>query len=263
MRKKAIGAFLRSVLLLVPLTLVMTANQTVRAEEVDLEIVLAMDGSGSISPAEFELQILGTAAALRDPAIQQAILSGPTGRVAIAAVVWSDAAFPKRPTPWHLLDAPASIDLFAQNLMSYVAVAKTGKRQGIGGGGTGIGDGVIFAIEMIRTNAYDGLRKVVDVSGDGVETDPWFKKAFTLPDARKLAAARQITVNGLAILTDNWKLDEYYRDNVIHGPGAFVIKATDFNDFARAIRDKLWRETSQSISRINLHEGYRYALVSP
>ncbi len=132
-------------------------NQTF-ATEVDLEIVLAMDGSGSISKSEFELQIIGTVAALKDPAIQAAILSGPTGRVAISVLIWSDAAFPKYPTNWFLLNSPQSIDIFATNLLGFNNPTATASRQGIGGGGTGIGDGIVFAIDMIEnthTKAYE------------------------------------------------------------------------------------------------------------
>ena len=240
--------------LLLTLLLGGTLTGIANAEEVDLEIVLAMDGSGSISKAEFQLQILGTAAALRDPAMQQAILSGPTGRVAIAAVIWSDAAFPKYPTPWFLLTSPETINLFASNLLGFNNPTATETRQGIGGGGTGIGDGIVYAIDMIETNQYQGLRKVIDVSGDGVETDPWFRKAFTLPDARNLALNKGITINGLAILTDNWKLDEYYRKEVIIGPGSFVIKADDFNAYEEAIYRKLFREMSSDVAQLQQQE---------
>lgn len=219
-----------------------------RAQQVDLEIVLAMDGSGSISSDEFLLQVIGTAAALKDPSVQHAILSGSTGRVAIAAVIWSDAAFPKYPTEWHLLNSTQTINAFAQRLLNFNNPANASKRQGKGGGGTGIGDGIVYALEMIRRNRFNGARKVVDVSGDGVETDPWFKKAFTLPDARELARAQGVTINGLAILTDNWKLHQYYRAEVISGPGAFVIKAVNFDAFAVAIRNKLLREMSPVIT---------------
>lgn len=230
-----------------------------RAQPVDLEIVLAMDGSGSISSDEFLLQVIGTAAALKDASVQQAILSGPTGRVAIAAVIWSDAAFPKYPTEWHLLNSTQSIDAFAQRLLSFNNPANASKRQGKGGGGTGIGDGIVYALEMIRSNSFNGARKVVDVSGDGVETDPWFKKAFTLPDARRLARAQGVTINGLAILTDNWKLHQYYRAEVISGPGAFVVKAVNFDAFAVAIRNKLLREMSPVITKRPERDHLRFA----
>lgn len=224
------------------------ATAPAKTEEVDLELVLAMDGSGSISAQEFQLQIEATAAALVEPSVQRAILSGPTGRIAIAGLIWSDAAFQKYPTEWHLLSSEQSIKAFANRLLRFNNPDYAQTRHGKGGGGTAIGDGIVYALEMIRSNRFNGLRKVVDVSGDGVETDPWFnKKTFMLPEARVLAHAQGVTVNGLAILTDNSRLDEYYRDNVIQGPGSFVIKADDFVDFHRAIRLKLLREISVKI----------------
>lgn len=240
--------------LMIPATLLTffclaTANSLgdARAEEVDLEIVLAMDGSGSINAEEFALQLQGTANAFRDPSIQQAILSGPLGRIAVAVMIWADAAFPKFQTGWFVLDSAGAADRFASTVLGFHQ--HSGRKFGIGGGGTGIGDGVAFALEMIRTNDHDGLRKVVDVSGDGIETDPWFKPAIQLPEAKRLARRQGVTVNGLAILTDFPKLDIWYRQNVITGPGSFVIEARDFNDFGRAIREKLWREISYSISQ--------------
>lgn len=245
------------------------ATAPAHAEEVDLELVLAMDGSGSISAHEFKLQIEATAAALVEPSVKRAILSGPTGRIAIAGLIWSDAAFQKYPTQWHLLSSEPDIENFANSLLKFNNPANEQTRQGKGGGGTAIGDGIVYALEMIRSNRFNGLRKVVDVSGDGVETDPWFnKKTFMLPEARVLANAQNVTVNGLAILTDNAKLDEYYRDNVIQGPGAFVIKADDFVDFHRAIRLKLLREISVRIGvaptdiRIKLAADDKTSIVS-
>ncbi len=219
---------------------------TAVAEQVDLELVLAMDGSGSISEAEYLLQLEGTAAAFRDPSIQQAILSGPTGRIAVSVVIWADAAFPKFKSGWHVLDSKASADAFAARVRNFHK--HTGRKFGIGGGGTGIGDGVREALEMLAGNGHNGVRKVIDVSGDGIETDPWFREAITLPGAKKLADAQGVTVNGLAILTDFSGLDDWYRQNVITGPGSFVIDARDFDDFGRAIRAKLWREISFTIS---------------
>lgn len=215
-------------------------------EQVDLELVLAMDGSGSINPVEYELQIAGTIAAFYDPAVQQAILSGPTGKVAAAVMIWSDAAFPKITTGWYVLDSQGSIEGFARAVRDFHQ--HTGRKFGIGGGGTGIGDGVVYALGMIDGNEFDGLRRVIDVSGDGVETDPWFAEAPTMPFAKRLAEEKGVTVNGLAILTDFPTLDIWYRNHVIAGVGSFVIKADGFDDFADAIREKLLRETAFTIS---------------
>lgn len=220
-----------------------------KAEEVDLELVLAMDGSGSISASEYVLQIEGTAAAFRDPAIQQAILSGPTGRIAVAVLIWADAALPKFESGWYVVDSPETADQFAQVVLNFHQ--HSGRKFGQGGGGTGIGDGIRHALEMMRLNRHQGLRQVVDVSGDGIETKPWFAKAVELPVARVMAEAQKVTVNGLAILTRDFPtLDTYYEQQVIVGPGAFVVVADGFDDFGRAIRAKLWREISHQVSSV-------------
>lgn len=207
---------------------------------VDLELVLAVDASGSVDEEEFRLQLEGIAAAFRDPAIQQAITSGSEHRIAVALVVWSDSAFPKVPTTWHVLDNASSANRFANIVESFHS--KTGRSKGIGGGGTSIGDAIDYSIGMIEVNGIEGTRRVIDVSGDGIETDPWAAPATMLPEARLMAARAGITVNGLAILNDYRRLNSYYRDNMIVGEGSFVLDAIDYQDFKRAIHEKLLRE---------------------
>ena len=220
------------------------------AEQVDLELVLAMDGSGSISADEFVLQLEGTASAFEDPSIKQAILSGPLGKVAVSVMVWSDAAFKKQHMGWHIIDSDEAASKFANQVRTFHTL--TTRTAGIGGGGTGIGDGVRFALEMIASNGIDGLRKTIDVSGDGVETDPWFREAIMMPGAKVVANAQKVQINGLPILTVDFpRLDQYYRENVIAGAGSFIVTAQSFEDFGRAIREKLWREISFSISYNN------------
>jgi hypothetical protein len=207
---------------------------------VDLELVLAVDASGSVDEEEFRLQLSGIAAAFRDPAIQEAILSGSEQRIAVALVVWSDSAFPKVPTTWHVLDNAATANRFADIVETFHS--KTGRSKGIGGGGTSIGDAIDYSISMIEGNGIEGTRRVIDVSGDGIETEPWAAPATMLPEARVMAAKAGITVNGLAILNDYRRLNQYYRDNMIVGEGSFVLDAADYEDFKRAIREKLLRE---------------------
>lgn len=220
---------------------------TASAQDVDLELVLAMDASGSISEHEYMLQLNGTADAFLDSNIQAAISSGPRGKIAVAIVLWSDAAFPKANSGWHILDDEASIIAFSNLVRKFNLTADN--KMGANGGGTGIGAGVAEAIRLIRENNLNGERMVVDVSGDGIETDFWFtRKTIMMPDAKLLAEINNVTINGLPILTrDHPNLDQYYRENVIYGPGSFIEKAADFNDFARAIRRKLFREIAQPI----------------
>lgn len=210
------------------------------AQDVDLEIVLAVDGSGSISTSEFKLQLSGYADALRDEAVQSAAVSGPLGKVAVSMMVWSDAAFKKFETDWFIIDSRAAAGRYADIVEEFHH--HSGRNYGIGGGGTGIGSGIDYALGMLDENGIEAGRQVIDVSGDGIETDPWFREAIQLPEARALAAHKGVTVNGLAILTDFGGLDRYYEDEMITGPGAFVIVAEGWEDFAEAIQRKLFLE---------------------
>jgi len=238
---------------------VMLSVSHAHAEEVDLELVLAMDASGSISNSEYILQLEGTAAAFRDPAIQAAITSGPTGRIAVSVMLWSDAAFPKIESGWFVLDNPQSADVFASLVETFQL--SEDRTVDIGGGGTGIGSGVRAAIEMLDTNTHHGQRRVIDVSGDGIETEFSFSKGIMVRDAKLIAQASGITINGLPILSENFPaLDEYYRDEVIIGPGAFVEKANSFADFGRAIRKKLLREIQSQLAFDPQPENWRFAV---
>ena len=212
------------------------------AEEVDVEIVLAVDGSGSVSQSEFELQLKGYADAFRNPGIQSAMLSGPNGKVVVAMVIWSGANFSKFNTSWFPIASQADAIRTADFFQRFSE--QSARNFGGGGGSTGIGAGIVHSMELIRNNQYQGLRKVVDVSGDGVETDPWVARTITLADAHVLAQEHGIVINGLAILNDFPQLDRYYRKEVIHGLGSFVIAAQSFEDFGEAIGRKLWREFS-------------------
>ncbi len=202
-------------------------------EPVDLELVLAIDASGSVEDYEWELQRQGYAAAFRDPAIEAALVSGPHRRVAIAVVVWADATVPRWESSWFVLATAAD----SERLASFMATLPR-----IPAGGTGIGAGLAAAIRKFDRNGLTAPRKVVDVSGDGRETPPR-ENVVLIPMANAMARARGVTVNGLAIVNEeDLSLATWYRDNVIVGPGSFVITATDYSRFAAAIRKKLLRE---------------------
>ena len=201
-------------------------------ELVDLELVLAIDGSSSIDDGEFALEMQGYAAAFRDPAVRNAVASGPTKRIAVTAIVWADASVPKMETAWFVLASAADIDRFATFM-------ETLPRGAVGG--TGIGAGVAAAIRRLDRNGIVAPRQVVDVSGDGRET-PAREVVVLMPMARAMAAARGVTINGLAIENEDPGIAAWYRNNVMSGPDAFVVAATDFEDFVDAIRRKLLRE---------------------
>lgn len=200
---------------------------------VDLELVLAVDASGSVDDTEFALQMGGIAAAFRDPEIVAAIQALPLGRIAVDIVVWADARLAKDDMGWHLVDGAASAGAFADRAERHP--------RNIPAGGTGIGAAVLFAVKRLEKNDFSGARRVIDISGDGRETT--FREWMVPPaQAREQAASKGITVNGLAILTDEPKLDDYYAAEVIGGDGAFVQVAKTYDDFAVAMRRKLLRE---------------------
>jgi len=248
--------------LLVTFSLLLALSATAHSEEVDLELVLAMDGSGSISDSEYQLQLQGTAEAFLDPAIQAGVTSGPTGRIAVAIVVWADANFLKITTGWHVIDSRQSATQFAKVVRDFYYTSE--RKFGVGGGGgTGIGSGIGFALSMIDNNDYQGLRRVIDVSGDGIESDPKDEKFILRPEAKLLAAARGVQINGLPILSKKFpSLDDYYASEVIAGPGAFIVVADGFEDFNRAILEKLDREITHRLANLKTKTDQEFATVS-
>jgi hypothetical protein len=211
--------------------------------DVDLELVLAVDTSGSVDDREYALQISGIANAFRDPAVLDAIAAGPLGRIAVTVSFWAESQLPKQSLSWLVIAAPADAAAFAASLDSLP--------RAVPAGGTGIGQGVIYSVRIMEDNGLNGARRVIDVSGDGRET-PF--RYFSVPpeQARAYAAARGVTVNGLAILAEQPDLERYYRESVIVGPGAFALAADDFEAFAEAMRRKLIREITYrpSVSRL-------------
>lgn len=215
------------------LALIIAAAAPARAEEaVDLELVLAIDSSSSISASEWGLQMKGYEAAFRDPRIQAAIRSGPHSRIAVAVVVWADATVPKRESSWFVLSTPADSERFA-DLMAAMG-------RGVFGG-TGIGSGIATAIRKLERNGLTAPRQVIDVSGDGRETPPR-ENVVLIEMANAMAWSRGVTVNGIAILNEDPDLERWYRNHVIAGQDAFVMTAVDYEDFIRAIVAKLLRE---------------------
>lgn len=202
-------------------------------ERVDLALALAVDASGSVDESEFALQMKGIAAAFRDAAVHEAIRQGPLGRIAVSLVLWSEPQYPKSATPWRIIASAEAAAAFARLVESHP--------RDVEAGGTGIGQALRFATRHIERSGLIATRRVIDLSGDGRETTP-HDYVVQLWQGRAVAAGAGITVNGLAILNDVPTLDLYYRRQLITGPGAFVIVAAGYEDFAEAVRRKLLRE---------------------
>lgn len=231
-------------LLALSLSIILLFSALAMAQEidVDVEIVIAVDASGSIGRAELQLQFDGIAAAVRDKTVQAAVAQGVRQRVMISMLVWSDAGYAKHTSSWHVLNSPATFEAFAVEVENFRETISNFSF--LGGGGTNIGDALAYAIRMLDDNNARSPRRVVDISGDGPESLPWIAGAVLLPEARRMAEAQGVIVNGLAIETDVPNLSTWFRRNMITGPGSFVIVAEDFDDFRQAIRRKLFRELS-------------------
>lgn len=206
------------------------APGTVRANQiVELELVLAVDASSSVTSWEFDLQMQGLADAFRDPEVQGAIRAAGERGIAVSLVQWSGRDRQVLATDWmQVYDAGTAVE-FADELAATPRF--------VSGGSTAIGNAIEFSVNLLTFNAFEGLRRVIDVSGDGRTN-----QGIQTTQMRDAAIAEGITVNGLAILNEDPSVDQYFKDNVIGGSGAFLLSATDYKDFARAIKQKLLRE---------------------
>lgn len=191
--------------------------------------MFAIDASGSVDMREFVLQRQGYAAALTDPEIVTAMTEGAFGAVAVTFFDWSGPAIQHQLVGWTRIGDAASA---AQVAATLVNAPRT-----IFGGGTAIGAAIEHGRYLLETSGIQATRRIIDVSGDGP-----VNRGRPAGQARDEAVEAGITVNGLPILEDDAGLEAYYRTHVIGGPGAFVIPAASFEDFARAILEKLKRE---------------------
>ncbi|WP_149540167.1 DUF1194 domain-containing protein [Siccirubricoccus phaeus] len=204
---------------------------------VDVELILAVDVSRSVDPEEQELQFSGYEAAFRDPRLIEGIMGGPLGSIACTMFTWSDWHIQNTVVPWMHLDSPAAANRFAD------AVANAPRRTWLY---TSISGAMDHAAKLFG-QGFEGTRKVVDISGDGVNNS-----GRPLAEARAEALAQGIVLNGLAVLDKTPTplslaaalppLDDYYRNEVIGGPGAFLVVAEGFEAFEAAVRRKIIRE---------------------
>jgi hypothetical protein len=208
-----------------------------RAEPVDLELVLAVDASGSIDEDELLLQRKGYADAFVNQRVLSAIRSGYHRRIAVMFLEWAAVGCERVVVDWTPITDAASAKAFADAVMA-------GPR-GYCPGGNAIGDAIAFAAASMANNAYEGEREVIDVSGDGPNT-----LGRRVEQARDDAVARGIVINGLALIRPGrtwgggYGLVDHYKTAIIGGPGAFVMEAEKGETFADAVQNKLVREIS-------------------
>ena len=196
---------------------------------VDLQLVLAVDASGSVNETRFELQRHGYAEAFRNPRVAQAIAAGTRHSIAVAMVQWTEPTLHFQVIPWtRVSDAPSTEALAA-------AIDATPRQ--LFRGGTSLSGAIDYAMTMLGASPYRGARRVIDVSGDGSNNAGRLAAL-----ARDEAVHAGVVINGLPITWIEPGLDLYYRDNVIGGPGAFVVAIDSYDNFADAILNKLVTE---------------------
>jgi len=219
------------------------AASPARTEPVDLLLVLAADVSRSIDSQKFQLQREGYAAALADPRVIDAIQSGRRGRIGVLFLEWSGFGNQKVVIDWTVVDGPKTAQAFGDRLLE--SPRSFADRTSISGG-------IDAAVAQLARAPFEAQRRTIDVSGDGTNN-----AGRDVGLARDEALALGISINGLVILSDTplpWNpehtnppggLTKYYRDNVIGGPGSFVLEAKDFNSFGEAIVKKMIAEIAE------------------
>jgi Protein of unknown function (DUF1194) len=229
---------LRTVAALIVLAL--SALAALAAEPVDLLLVLSSDVSRSVDHPKFLLQREGYAAAVSNTQVLDAIKSGPHGKIALCFIEWSGYGAQKVVIDWTVIDGAASARKFGDQL---VELPRSFADR------TSISGGIDFSVAQLARAPFDAARRTIDVSGDGTNN-----AGREVRLARDEAVAKGMVINGLVILSERqmpWNaehtnppggLENYYRENVIGGPGAFVMVAEDFKSFGRAIIKKMIAE---------------------
>ena len=208
---------------------------------VDVELILAVDVSYSMDMDELAIQREGYAQAIISKEFLQALKSGPNGKVSVTYFEWAASSDQKIIIPWRLIDGPETADAVANEIM------KTPIRRA---SRTSISGAIYFAMPLFDEDPYHGLRRVIDISGDGPNNN-----GAPVAGARDEALSKGIVINGLPIMVkepsystmDIDNLDWYYEDCVVGGPGSFVVPIKDREKFKEAIRTKLLLEVADRV----------------
>ena len=206
--------------------------------QVDVELILATDISYSMDMDELAVQREGYADAIVSKEFLQALKAGPTGKIAITYFEWAASSDQKILIPWRVIDGPESAGAVSDE------IRKTPIRRA---SRTSISGAIYFAMPLFEESPYHGLRRVIDISGDGPNNN-----GAPITIARDEALSKGIVINGLPIMVkepsystmDIDNLDYYYEDCVIGGPGSFVLSIKDREKFKEAIRTKLLLEVA-------------------
>ena len=218
----------------------LTIPHPVRAEgePVDVLLVLAVDVSRSVDDDEARLQREGYRAAVSDPQVVEAIRGGMNGAIGLAYVEWAGFEYQRQVLPWQRIASQADANLWADKLAEAPRASLSW---------TSISGALDYSRGVLAQAPFEATRRVIDVSGDGVNNS-----GGPVELARDRLVAEGVTINGLPIVNDRptfgrmppIPLDEYYRDSVVGGAGAFVIVAEDFQSVGQAVKRKLIREVA-------------------
>ncbi|MEI6202548.1 MAG: DUF1194 domain-containing protein [Enhydrobacter sp.] len=208
------------------------------ATPVDLQLVMAVDVSRSIDEVEAELQRRGYIEAMTNERVIDAILSGENRSIGVCYVEWAGTHYQQTVIDWMLVDSPRTARGFSEKLAESPRTSQSW---------TAVGQALVYAAKRFEESPFRSKRRIIDISGDGRTNDG--------PPAelvRDKLVADGIVINGLPVMMNRTSfgrppdttLDKYYEENVIGGPGSFMIVAANFDDFSRAVRTKLIREIS-------------------
>ena len=206
------------------------------AEPVDIELVLAVDVSLSMSPDELEIQRHGYAAALTHDSVLQAIADGAHGKIAVTYVEWAGSNTQRVIVPWTVIADRGDAERVVQQLSA--RPPNSARRTSISGA-------LEFSGDLFAESDFEGVKRVIDVSGDGANN-----QGAPVEGVRDRLVRQGITINGLPLMTNGGftsvydvdDLDRYYSDCVIGGPGSFMIPVNDWTQFPEAVRRKLVME---------------------
>ena len=237
----------RAALPLLALCLTLVLVRPLAAQtEVDLELVLLADATGSIDDAEIAFQRQGYAEAITDPSVIAALEDTVTGRIAVTYVEWAHAASQDVVVGWTVIDGAESAAAFAEALLIPPRRAF---------GSNAIGAALLFGKTLIEGNLFDGLRRVIDLSADSAANS----SGPPIEVARDEVVAAGITINGLAVLCRHcsgrpisYDLEAAFTERLIGGPGAFVITADSEATFSDAVRRKLILEIAGDLRPADL-----------
>ncbi len=226
--------------LMIPLLVALPCPASAQSVEVDVELFLAVDVSRSMSQEEHEIQRRGYAEALLSRDVMEAVRDGLLGRIALTYVEWAGEGAQRVVVPWQVLETAQDAEAIAARILAH---------DGAGLRRTSISDALAYAAGDFDDNGFDGLRRVIDVSGDGPNNHGGPVEA-----ARDEAIAAGFIINGLPLLTQDllsemWgipDLDVYYENCVIGGPGAFVLPVRSWAEFSQAVKRKLVLEIAEA-----------------